>query len=139
VRTRTREKLGIDAGASADRQRGGAGKEMLEPDDAPAELLAQEPAVELRSAAWAGDAEVVRRILVEELDLPRLVRRRAVGREQDRYLQVERVVASARGAPEPRLAFRTGERLPTDGAGEEIQDFDQRGKGTPLPSPALSC
>jgi hypothetical protein len=111
---------------------------MLEADDTAAELLAQEPSVELRSSTWACDAEVVRRVLVEELDLPRLVPGRALGWKQDRDLQVERIVAPARGALEPRLAFRTGQRLPTDGAGEEVQDFDQRGKGTRLPSRATA-
>jgi hypothetical protein len=111
---------------------------MLEPDDAAAELLAQEPAVELGRTAWAGDAEVVPRILVEELDLPRLVRGGALGREQDRDLLVERVVAPARGALEPRLAFCTSQRLPADRADEEIQDFVQRGKGTRRPCTATA-
>jgi hypothetical protein len=98
----------------------------------------QEPPVELGGSTWAGDAEVVRRILVEELDLPRLVRGGAVGREQDRDLEMERVAAPARGAREPRLALRKGQRLPTDGAGEEVQDFAQRGKGTRLPSDGIA-
>jgi hypothetical protein len=103
---------------------------VLEADHAPAELLAQQPAVELGGSTGAGDAEVVRRVLVEELDLPRLVRGRALGREQDRDLEVERVVAPARDALEPRLALRTGQRLPADGAGKEIEDFAQLGQGT---------
>jgi hypothetical protein len=103
---------------------------VLEADHAPAELLAQQPAVELGRSAGASDAEVVRRSLVEELDLLRLVRGCAVGREQDRDLEVERVVAPARGALEPRLAFRTGERLPADGACKEVEDFAQLGQGT---------
>jgi hypothetical protein len=111
---------------------------MLETDHATAELLAQQPSVELGRPAWSGDAEIVRRVLVEELDLPRLVKGCAVWREQDRDVQMERVGAAARGALEPRLALGKRQRLPADGAGEEIQDFAQPGKGTPRPCTATA-
>ena len=125
------QKLRVEPGSAADRQRRRTRQELVEPDDASAELLTQQPAVERRRAARPGNAEVVVRRLVEERRLALLVLMRGralpgarpeLGRKQDRDLEVRRIAAPARNALEnARLRAAKLERSATDWAGKQLE------------------